>query len=180
MWPGTSFCSCPPARGAAGAQGGDVCQEKWEEESALDFSWHRLSLVRKHSPSCNCDKSRLAATTLMHSMACSHHSPDGSTCLQLTCFPHLTPAKGASIRFLEQSQPSGIPPAKLDAVGMQAPQEQQLLLSLWLGCRNYPRRSNNNPDEVHHTASTQHLPLTKACFSQHTAPLAQQPVGSWK
>lgn len=133
-----------------------------EEESALDFSWHRSSLVKKHSPSGSCDKSRLVATTLMRSMARSHHLLIQLTCLQLTCFPHLTAAEAARTRFLGQSQPSGIPRAKPDAVGMQAPWEtlaQQSLLFLWFGCGNYPRRSNS-PGEVYH--------------SQHTKPALNQ------
>lgn len=128
--------------------------------------------MKKHSPSCHCDRSRLVATTLMHSIAHSHHLLIQLTCLQLTCFPHLTAAESARTRFPGQSQPCGIPP---DSVGMQAPWEilaQQSFLSLWFGCGNYPRRSNNNRGEVYLTASTQNLPLTQACSSQHTASLA--------
>lgn len=85
------------------------------------------------------------------------------TCPQLTCFPHLTAAGGARTGFLGQSQPTGIPPAKPDAMWMQAPWEtlaQQSLLSLWFGCGNYPRRSKNSPGKVYH--------------SQHTKPALNQ------
>lgn len=52
---------------ASALQHRGLCQsgveETEQEERALDFSWHRLSLVKKHSLSCRCDKSRLVATT---------------------------------------------------------------------------------------------------------------------
>lgn len=48
-------------------------QERERGEHSGFPAQHRLSLMKKHDPSCNYKKSRLIATTLMYGMAGSHH-----------------------------------------------------------------------------------------------------------
>lgn len=123
MWPGTSFCSCPPAWGAARLQqhrgimsvrskrnrGGGECSgflmaQVEPSEKAQPF----LELWQKQA---GCHHADAQLTSPAHFSWWQHR------CLQLTYIPHLTSAKGARSRFLGQSQPSGIPPAKPDAGG---------------------------------------------------------------
>lgn len=170
MWPGTSFCSCPPAQGAAGLQQhrGVVSLRSTRNRGGGERSPLLMAQVKaseKHSPACNVTKAGAAPRwcTAWHALVtCSfswwQHLPSTPPA------SHLTSAESARTRFPGQRQPLAFPP---DALGMQAPWEalaQQSLLSLCFGCGNYPRRSNKNPGKVQHTASTQHLPWKQNMF----------------
>lgn len=125
----------------------------------------------KAQPPCSCDKSRLVATTLM---AQPWHIP-------ITC----------SFSWLAFSSPDTcrvLGPDFQGRVSLVASPLQSLMLWEWRLHRKpwhsnhsfpcglvvgiIPGKPTTTLGKFYHTASTQNLPLTKACSSQHTASLA--------